>query len=366
MVEQETGRPRRRGLIIGISAVLVVAIVASLALVAQRANGNGGDKKKGDKKDGPPPAPVELSVVQEGSIATYLQATTTLEARHEAMLVARRQGQIVQLPVEEGMWVSKGDPLAVFDDREARLAVNRTELAAQVAARELERGQQLSAQGYLSPKEIDDLEVRKRNAEVALEQARYDLSLMRITAPFSGRVIERVVKLGETVTQGRDCFRVADFDPILARVYFPERELPRVRVGQGATVELDADRGRSYPARVTLVNPAVDPTNGTFKVTLEIRNDGSGLRPGAFARVQLQTGTFRNAVLLPRRGILSEDGDQYVFVSKGDSVVRVAVQVGAVENDTAQILDGLSAGDRVVTVGHGGLKPGAKIKPVTL
>jgi len=364
MTETGSGRPRRRRMIIGASIALVVVVAAGLALMAQRANGNGGDKKK--KDEGPPPAPVELSEARSGAIATYLQATTTLEARHDATLIARRQGPITALMVEEGQWVSKGDVLAQLDDREARLVVERTELAARMAERELERAHQLGDKGYLSQKEVDDLEVARRNATVALEQARYDLSLMRITAPFAGRVVERMVKLGETVAEGKACFRVADFNPILARVYFPERDLSRVRVGQAADLELDAMPDRSHPAKVTLVNPEVDPTNGTFKVTLEIQNPAGELRPGAFARARLRTGSFDRALLLPRRGILSEDGDDYVYVARGDSVVRVAVEVGAVENDTAQILGGLSAGDRVVTVGHGGLKPGAKIKPVTL
>lgn len=362
----EKARPRRRVLLVGGILIVVLAVVGGIALVAQRANGNSGEKKKKNGADETPAAPVELSEVRRGGIDTYLQGTTTLEARNEATLVARRQGQVLSIPVEEGQWVSKGALLAQLDERDAQLAVNRTELAATMAQRELERGQQMSDKGYLSPKELDDLELKVRNATVALEEARYDLSQTRIEAPFSGRVVERMVKLGETVSEGRECFRIADFDPILARVYFPERDLPRVKVGQNARVALDARPGEDFGARVWLVNPVVDPTNGTFKVTLEIPNSDGALRPGTFARVHLKTGTFAEALLIPRRGVLSEDGDNYVFVARGDSVVRMAVTMGAVENDTAQILDGLSAGDRVVTLGHGGLKPGAKIRPVTL
>jgi multidrug efflux pump subunit AcrA (membrane-fusion protein) len=82
--------------------------------------------------------------------------------------------------------------------------------------------------------------------------------------------------------------------------------------------------------------------------------------------VRLRTGSFQNALLLPRRGVLTEDGESYVFVAQGDSVNKVGITLGAVENDTAQIIGGLKAGDSVVTVGQGGLKPGAKIKAVTL
>lgn len=366
MEGHEKARPRRRAMLVGGIAIVVVAVLGGVGLMAQRANGNGSEKKKKDAPDETTAAPVELAEVRRGGIDTYLQSTTTLEARNEASLVARRQGQVMAIPVEEGQWVHKGDPLAQLDDRETRLAVDRAELAEKVAERELNRGRQLREKGYLSPKELDDLELKLRDATVALGQARYDLSLTRIVAPFSGRVVERSINLGETVPDGKECFRIADFDPILARVYFPERDLARVKVGQEARLDFDARPGQSYTAHVWLVNPVVDPANGTFKVTLEVPNPKGMLRPGTFARVHLRTGTFEDALLVPRRGVLSEDGDQYVFVARGDSVQRVPVHMGAVENDMAQILDGLEAGDRIVTLGHGGLKSGAKIRPVTL
>ena len=346
-------------------AGLVLAVAAGGAVMARK-SGHSAVPKKASAKESAPAAPVELTQVRRGALSTYLQTTAALEARHAAVLVARRQGQVVRLLAEEGAWVEQGGVLARLDDREAQLAVERAELGAEVARREVERGQQLSQKGYMSPKELDDLELRTRNANVELEQARYELSQRKITAPFAGRVVERMVQLGETVTAGKEAFRIVDFNPVLARVYFPERELSRVHVGQEAEVTLDTHPGEKFVARATLVNPVVDRSTGTFKVTLEIPNPSGTLRPGTFARVRLETGHFDGTMLLPRRGILSEDGEDYVFVARGDSAVRVAVKLGAVEGDTAQILAGLGDRDRVVTVGQGGLKPGAKIKPVSL
>jgi len=82
--------------------------------------------------------------------------------------------------------------------------------------------------------------------------------------------------------------------------------------------------------------------------------------------VRLRTGSFEDVLVLPQRAMVSEDGENYVFVARGDTVVRVPVKVGAISGDTAQILAGLAAGDRVVTVGQGGLKQGARVKSVKL
>jgi membrane fusion protein (multidrug efflux system) len=361
-------RSRGRGRLVlwSVVGVVILAGAAGGLLYARNAGGAAAEAKKdAEKKDEPAASPVELTEVRRGGISTYLTGTTSLECRNTAVIVARRMGQVLSMAAEEGALVGQGAVLARLDDTEARLAVERAELNAETARREAERGEQLHKQGFLSEKELDDLRLKTRSAGVELEQARYDLAQTRITAPFPGQVTDRMINLGETVTEGRECFRVVDVDPILARVYFPERDLSRVRIGQEATLSLDGHPGEEFPARVSLVNPAVDGTNGTFKVTLEVPNPDRRLRPGAFARVKLRTGSFDEVVLLPRRGVLTEDGDDYVFVAQGDSAVKVPVTVGAIEGETAQILSGLENGALVVTVGQGGLKTGSRIKAVS-
>lgn len=358
-------KPRRRLWIWSAASLIVVAGVTVGLLVAKNGRSDGASKKK-NEKEGPVAAPVEVATVGQGSITTFLESTATLEARRSATLVSTRPGQVQKLNVEEGQVVRQGEILAQLDDTEARLAVERAEVQLQLATREAERGKQLRGQGYISEKEIDDLDLKLRQAKVALAEAEYDLSQRRLVAPFAGRVTARMINLGETVTAGRECFRVEDFDPLLARIYFPERELSRLKIGQTALLTLDAMPGREFAGTVSLVHPVVDRANGTVKVTLEVRDPARALRPGNFVKVKLRTGNFANAVVLPRRAMLSEDGESYVFVAQGDTVVRRPVTVGAISGDTAQILAGLVLGDSVVTVGQGGLKPGARIKPVRL
>lgn len=357
-----TGRSRRLWIWSGLGMLVVAGTIAGL-LVVRNARGNG---KKKDDKTGPTAAPVELSVVERGRISTWLQTTTTLEAQNAAALVARGQGEVVAVLAEEGQWVERGAVLARLDDTDARLAAERADLAAQSARRDAERGRQLAHQGFLSPKELDDLDLKQRSADVELAQRRHDLEEMRIVAPFAGRVTDRMIHLGETLMPGKESFRLVDVSPMLARVYFPERELPRVKVGQPAVIEVDAHPGREFPARVSLVNPVVDRNNGTFKVTLEVHDRDGLLRPGSFARARIRTGDFDDALLIPRRAVVNEDGEDFVFVAHGDTVARVPVRIGATTGDTSQILAGPSRGDSIVTVGQGGLKQGSRVKSIRL
>ncbi|MGH7725384.1 MAG: efflux RND transporter periplasmic adaptor subunit [Candidatus Eiseniibacteriota bacterium] len=360
-------RSRRRLIIWSAVGVAAVAIIATGLLLARNGQANGDKNKKngkGKKEEAAPAAPVELSTVAKGRIETYLETTTVLEAVNSAVLVARRQGQVTALLAEEGQNVKQGQTLARLDDTEAKIAFERARDALDQAERDAKRNQSLLERGVASTAAMDEITLKRKKAKQDLEQAEYDLSHTRITAPFGGKVVTRMINLGETVTPGRECFRVDDFTPLLARVYFPEREQTRVRTGQVADLELDSYPGRTFPARVTIVNPTVDRTNGTFKVTLEVTDREGVLRPGSFARVKLTSGAFDNAVVLPRKAVVSEDGDSFVFVAQGDTVNRVAVRLGAISGDTAQILAGIVPGQKVVTVGQGGLKPGAKIKQV--
>src|SRR5439155_24901799 len=109
MVKRRSGRVWLWSLL----AVLIVAGVAGGVFLARNARGNG--KKKSDH-EGPPPSPVELSVVQKGSISTWLETTTALEAQNSAVLVARGQGEVVEVRSEEGRWVERGAVLARLDD----------------------------------------------------------------------------------------------------------------------------------------------------------------------------------------------------------------------------------------------------------
>ena len=354
----------RRPLVFGAIALAVLAIVVVGLLVAKNGQANNTKSKKGKKDDGPTAAPVELTTVGKGAISTFLETTTVLEAANSAVLVARRQGQVVALLAEEGQNVSTGQPLARLDDAEARIALGRAQAIYDQAQRDAERGTKLQSQGLNSGQAMDDLKLKLETAKQNLAQAQYDLAQTRIVAPFAGKIVSRMIQLGETVTPGKECFRVDDFTPLLAKVYFPEHDQALVHVGQAATLEVTALPGVSYPARVTLVNPVVDQSNGTFKVTLEIVDTKGALRPGSFARVRLTSGSYNDATVLPKKAVVSEDGDSFVFVAAGDSVNRVQVRMGAISGDTAQILAGLNPGQRVVSVGQGGLKQGSRIKAV--
>lgn len=136
---------------------------------------------------------------------------------------------------------------------------------------------------------------------------------------------------------------------------------------------------RLSPVRICEVSPVVAPMRICTRATVSPRATNTKSSPSSLtaarrgisrassnAPVRIRTGAFDDALLIPRRAAVNEDGEDFVFVARGDTVARVQIRIGATTGDTSQILTGLSRGDSIVTVGQGGLKQGSRIKPVRL
>lgn len=322
-----------------------------------------GRSKDKDKKEAPP-VPVELAPVVRRDLADHFATTATLEAEKEAQIVAKTSGQVMRLLVEEGDPVTAGQPLLIIDDAEARVRVAEAEVNAATARREYERMQAMWEKGHVAEREMADVRTQHEGAQAALELAKLALAHTKVTAPFAGLVTERHIDPGENAAPGTPLFTVADLHPLLARVYMPERQVARVAVGQEATVIPDAAPAEPLRGRVTMIAPRVDPRTGTVKVTVELDDSSPAARPGSFVRVEIVTDLRRDVLAMPKRALVSEAGESFVFRAQADSVVRVPVTTGYEDEEMIEVATGLAFGERVVRVGQGALKPGSKIAAI--
>jgi membrane fusion protein (multidrug efflux system) len=201
------------------------------------------------------------------------------------------------------------------------------------------------------------------------------------------------------VSSGMQVFRIVDPASFILTISPPERELPRLAVGQKAKVTIDAMRGKEFEATIRRINPSVDPISGTVKVVLDFDEDmRKQLRESAFARVKLVMATLQNVLLAPKEALLEEEGRQYVFVVRpaaapvdgpspastpaaeeppavtaetqeaGETFVaeRVEVRAGLEDTNRVQILSGVTEDDLLITNGQYTLKPGSKVRVTNL
>ena len=359
-----------------------------------------------EKEDQEASVPVEVAVARRGEISASILSTANLTARREVAVAAQTEGLVRELPAEEGDFVQAGQLLCRLDDTEARIRLQsaRQKLAqaklqlekagilgeksdVQVAntREEYERYSQLYADRLVSEREVaqvryrlDELEHdlrastsdtrelthRVEELESEIEQFQLEISRTRVEAPFSGYITRRVVNVGQTVRSQDTLFQLGDFSPLQAEVFLSERDAAAITVGQDAAVYSGVEAGVGIEGRVARISPVVDRSTGTVKVTIELSRGNELFKPGAFVRVEIRTDTREGSVLIPKRAIVEEDGDRFVFVAEENTVKRVRIELGYQNAGDVEILRGVSAGDSVVVAGQGGLKDGSRIRLV--
>jgi membrane fusion protein (multidrug efflux system) len=352
------------------TALLRAAVIAlALMVSACSEDGVAGDKsakEKDAKAIADSAIPVEVAKPVRGEMLAMYSGTATLDAEADAEIIAKVGGEVRRILVEEGDLVKSGELLAVLDDRQLRLQAAQTRAALAKAERDFNRQVELHQKGLVSAGAFEGLKYDLDNQRAANDLASLSLSYSEIRAPFAGIVSARHVKLGQEIAVGTSLFRVTDPTPLKAAVYIPERELVRLKIGQSASISVDALAGRAFPAIVKLVSPTVDAATATFKVTLEVNDPKGDLKPGMFSRVGIVFERRTGALTIPRIALLDSDGTSNVFVVTGGKAEQRAIKTGLSNAGKLEVTEGLTGTEQVVVVGQNGLKDGNPVRVVTL
>lgn len=347
-------------------AVLLAALV-TLSGCGRDASGSVQDDAGGaaaEKKKEETAVPVASAEVSLGSVYAAYSGSATLEAEREADVVAKTGGIIEALLVEEGDRVEAGQVVARLDDERLVLEVRRSAAALRRLEKEFERSSRLFERNLTSSDAHEKLRFDVDAQRAAHAVAELELSYTSVRAPIAGIVTERLVKEGNLVELHDPLFRVDDFDPLQAILYVPERELRELAVGQPATLFVDALGEVAYEGVVKRISPAVDAGTGTVKVTVDVRDDEGRLLPGMFARVGIVHDRHNDVVVVPREAIVTEDGQEFVFVLNDDRAKRVGVETGYRSEGKVEVRSGVETGRRVVTSGKNSIADGALVEVI--
>lgn len=309
-----------------------------------------------------PPVPVAVAPVRQGAIASYYNATATLEAEKQAQVLARAAGVVRSLAVEEGDFVREGQVLLQIDNDEYQLRFDQAQARRENLEARFRRAEEMRAQELASSQDYETAKSELAAAKSDEGLAKLNLSYTSVRAPFAGKVTRRLVNPGQTASVGTPLFELADFEPLLARVHVPAKEFRRLVADQPVELSLDSVEQR-LQGRITLVSPVIDPQSGTIKVTIEIPSYPAGVRPGDFAEVRIVTDSHERALLVPRLAVISEKGEDVIYVAAADSTAeRRVVTLGFADDEAAEITAGVRPGEPVVVKGQRSLKHGARLK----
>ena len=332
----------------------------SVALASDKRTGDSGEE--GGDGNGKAPVPVSVSEIGVGAVSSYITSTANLVPEDEVQILAEAEGRLKKLHVEEGDQVRRGEILAslVRDDEE--IAIKKAQLRATNARLAHERATRVVGEELMSREDFDRITMEHEVAQQELAEAEWKLEKTMIRAPFGGRITQRDVKLGQHVKLDEILFTIADFDPLIARIYLAEKDVYGLVEGRHVRITLKVHRDTRFEGRIRQISPVVDTATGTVKVTVEAIAPPPAVRPGAFVTVDIVRETRADAVLLPREAVIRELQEAYVFIANGEVAEKRAVALGLEEGGAIQAISGVDPGEQVIVAGQGGLKDGSPIK----
>jgi len=295
-----------------------------------------------------------------GDIATYYRATASLDPDKRADILARVSGVVQQIVAEEGDRVTKGQVLLHIEDDEYRHRTTMARVDLEKQQARLNRAQKIFSQGLSSAEDFDAIRTDTASAEAALELAELTLSYTDVRAPFAGHVVQRLVDQGQTVSNGTALYTLADMHRLLARVYIPAKEFRSIRPDQPVQLVVSST-GDRLSGRIDLVNPLVDPSSGTIKVTVEVQQYPPSTRPGDFVEVSIVTDSHSDILLVPRVAVVTERGQRSVYVVDGETAHQRPVEIGFEDDTNAEVVTGLEPGELVVIQGQRALRDGQPV-----
>jgi multidrug efflux system membrane fusion protein len=286
------------------------------------------------------------------------------EADKRVTVTARTGGVLTELKVKRGMWVKKGDVIAVLSDEAREAQVAQAQAMVIQKRTELDAKRQLILNGTLPRLQLVDLETQLKSGEAGLAAAEAERDRGVVRAPWSGVVHDVGVEVGQAAFSmaGREIATLVALDPMLAVVEVAERKLAGVKVGDMAEVRLVT--GESASGRIRFVAKTASQVTRTYRIEIELPNADANIPDGITAEVSVPLAPVP-ATRVPRSGLtFSSAGDLGVRTVSEDGVVGF-VPVTVVEDEQIYMwLGGIANGSRVIVQGQDFVREGQKVEAV--
>ena len=340
--------------------VVTVAAGAVLALALAGCNREGGQAPR----QAAAAVPVTTQVVQLSAWNDTLQALGTTKARESVVITAKVSEIVDTVHFESGQQVAAGAPLVTLrgDAQQAALASAQATFAE--ADRLYQRQRELAAQQLVSHSTLDTQKSIRDAAEARVRQMRADIGDRQVRAPFAGVLGIRQISPGALLTPSTAIATLDDLSRMHVDFPLPEAELASLQPGDKVSGSSIAWPGRNFEGRVSTIDARVDPGSRAVTVRADFDNADHALRPGMLLDVRLFR-PERQALVIPEIAVVQVGRDSFVYRVKDDaSVERVDVKTGTRRAGVVEIVDGLTAGERIVVDGTGKLRPGIRIEEV--
>ena len=309
-----------------------------------------------------PPLPVKAAPATHATLNVEVTAVGTLRADETVMVRPEIAGRVETIHFREGQKVRQGETLVTLDQEEyqAQLASSAAQLALEQSS--YRRLQDMDRQQLASQQNLDEAKAKLDTARAQQELNRVRLSKTVIRAPFDGMIGLRKISPGAYVKPGDDIVALESLGAMKLDFRVPETYLARLAVDQRLAARVDAYPEQSFEGTIYAIEPALDEETRTVLLRARLPNPHNQLRPGLFARVSLILERRENALVVPEQAIVPVGQTTFVYRVVDGKAVMTPVKLGLRRPGLVEILEGLSAGDLVVTDGQLKIRDGAAVQ----
>lgn len=346
----------------------------------------------GGRPGGPPgmaamAVPVRVATVEQGPIQNIFTALGTVTAFNTVTVRSRVDGELQKIFFADGQKVKAGDLLAQIDPRPYQVQLDQAlgqqaQNLAQLnnARQDLKRYEQLFRQNSLARQQLEAQQAlvqqylgAQKTDQANVDSARLQLEFTQITAPISGRLGLRVVDQGNLISAGstEGLVVITQTQPISVVFSLPQAQLPAVleRFNQGQTLVVDlfdsAERRLLATGKLSSIDNQIDIATGTVRLKATFENQDETLFPNQFVNVRLRVSTQPDAVIVPTQAVQQGSAGAFVYLVADDNTVTVQpIVTGTIDGRRVAVVEGVTAGQRVVTDGVDRLRNGTRVQVI--
>ncbi|MCB5411397.1 efflux RND transporter periplasmic adaptor subunit [Pseudogemmobacter faecipullorum] len=318
----------------------------------------------------PAPVPVNAETVVPVTWKPGIDAVGTAISAQGVDLAIESSGLIREVRFTSNEDVTEGQQLLQIDDESEKASLAAATASLSLALAEASRARTLTDRGVGAATTLETAEAQVESARAEMARVQTSLDHKKLTAPFAGVIGIPQVEIGQYVSPGQIYATLQDLSRMRVDFSVPEQQIAALALGGSVSVASEVG-GYRATGRITGIEPRVDPNTRMVSVRAEVENPSGLLLPGQFLRVSVALPEEQGVIAVPQTAVASSlYGDTIYVIRKGDEaddpevrkVEQLFVKVGRRSGDRIEVVEGLKAGDEIVTSGQNRLTQGARVK----
>jgi membrane fusion protein (multidrug efflux system) len=309
-----------------------------------------------------PPVNVVTLTLSPTTITDRINLPGVVEPWTRLSLMAKLNGSITKVLVKEGDHVNKGDLIALIEDDDFRIALERAEATYDLAKSEYARDKSIHDKGVIPTATLDINRTNLQKAKSDYENAKLLFSRTSVTSPMDGIIRRMDAKVGLQLSIGDPIAEILAIDRMKGVIGVPESDVTAIRELKNVDLTVQALNDRIITGKKYFLSPSPESAARLYNLELEIDNSGGEVLAGMFVRADIVKKQIDETLAVPFYSVISRNDEQYVFIEEEGVAKKRKVSLGIMEKWMVQITAGLNPGDSLLIEGHRDVEDNQNVK----